>query len=54
MMGQSHQIAAGSPAFDALSRLSQKCRRTLLLSATPLIGHKEAFLGVLRWLDPDR
>ncbi|MBF9235115.1 protein DpdE [Microvirga alba] len=54
VIDEAHRIVPGSPTFDALSRLSQKCRRTLLLSATPLIGHEEAFLALLRWLDPDR
>ena len=54
VVDEAHRIATGSPAFNALSRLSQKCRRMLLLSATPLIGHEEAFLELLRWLDPDR
>lgn len=54
VVDEAHRIAAGSPAFDALTRLSQQCRRMLLLSATPLIGHEGAFLEILRWLDPDR
>ena len=54
VVDEAHRVAPGSSAFEALSQLSQNCRRTLLLSATPLIGHEEAFLGLLRWLDPDR
>lgn len=54
VVDETHRIRAGVAAFDALSRIAQKCRRILFLSATPLIGRDEAFLDLLRWLDPDR
>ena len=54
VVDEAHRITPTSSSYAALTRLSGNSLRVLLLSATPMIGNEEAFLSLLKWLDPDR
>ena len=54
VVDEAHRVVQGKATFETAFKLSKACRRLLLLSATPVIGNEQAFLDLLRCLDPDR
>lgn len=54
VVDEAHRCAPGTSTHGHIERLAGQADKLLLLSATPLIGAEETFLGLLRWLDPER
>lgn len=54
VVDEAHACAIGHPSHETIARLASGAEKLLLLTATPLFGSEEAFLQLLRWLDPVR
>ncbi len=54
IVDEAHVCAAGHVHHEDIGRLASGAEKLLLLTATPLFGSGQAFLNLLRWLDPDR
>lgn len=54
VVDEAHRLAVGSTQAEALTPMIRGAPKLLLLSATPALGHEDALLALLRWLDPDR
>ena len=54
IVDEAHRLIDGAAPHEGLARLAQRAEKLLLLSATPVIGHEAALLGLLSLLDPER
>lgn len=53
VIDEAHNIFSPESSNESVTMLAQASRRLLLLSATPVIGHEQTFLNMLKVLDPD-
>ena len=53
VVDEAHNLFRPEGCSDELIQAALKARGLLLLTATPIIGHEETFLNMLRVLDPD-
>ena len=54
VIDEAHRLYPGLSGYEALQGVIRGAEKLLLLSATPVVGNEEAFLRLLRWLDPER
>jgi ATP-dependent helicase HepA len=54
VVDEAHRLIDGAAPREGLMRLARGAKKLLLLSATPVIGHEAALLGLLSLLDPER
>lgn len=54
IVDEAHRLIDGAMPHEGLARLARGAEKLLLLSATPVIGHEAALLGLLSLLDPER
>lgn len=53
VVDEAHNIFSPQGIDETITRLCLGSRRLLLLTATPVVGHEQTFLNMLKVLDPD-